>query len=334
MQPSALKLIAPFLAAMVLIPPPIGAAEMKEVAYKERLLCFAVAPEDAALFDRYFGSAVEPIADGWDSENLVQYSSSRGRNKTGKWVLRESLMILAEDGSRMRKLFCERFETNLSKRVNFKEEEYSAVVPFVFAYNLVNCVDYNDETLYADWVRFNPQSRQIEGIERKHWTRRELYSMRGELTEKEKSLFDTYFPKHRLHRIPPTWDAEQRVLYSARGKTGSRGAYALNGTIKQVSTDGCSCRIATKTLERRGAWKGIGRPVAYQLPMVKPFVFVEGQSFDIIFHIEQFNPQTGAYEGTRTKVYDFRSMELVGDVQSEAPALTSLPDDDSSDTNN
>ncbi len=295
--------------------------EAGERAYIETPLCSDVAPEDAMLFEHYFGSAVEPTADGWDSENLVQYSSSWRKNKAGKRVLCERLMILAEDGSRMRKLFCERFETNLTKRVNFKEEKYRAVVPFVFAYNLVNIVDYDDETLYADWVRFNPQSRRIEGIERKHWTRRELYSMRGELTEKEKSLFDTYFPRHRLHRIPPTWDAERRVLYSARGKVGSRGAYALNGTIKQVSADGCSCRIATKTLERSGAWKGIGRPIAYQLPMVKSFVFVEGQSFDIIFHIEQFNPQTGAYEGTRTKVYDFRSMELVRDTWSPITPL-------------
>ena len=50
--------------------------------------------------------------------------------------------------------------------------------------------------------------------------------------------------------------------------------------------------------------------------MVKPFVFVEDKASDIIFHIEQFHPQTGAYEGTRTKVYDFRSLELKSDVWS------------------
>ena len=53
--------------------------------------------------------------------------------------------------------------------------------------------------------------------------------------------------------------------------------------------------------------------------MVKPFVFVEQRAFDVIFHIEQFNPQSGAYEGTRTKVYDFRSLELVSDTWAPYP---------------
>ena len=52
--------------------------------------------------------------------------------------------------------------------------------------------------------------------------------------------------------------------------------------------------------------------------MVQPFVFVEAPSFDIVFHIEQFNPRTGAYEGTRTKVYDFRSLELQSDTWTPA----------------
>ena len=66
----------------------------------------------------------------------------------------------------------------------------------------------------------------------------------------------------------------------------------------------------------------ISRPMAYQLPMVKPFVFVENHSFDIIFHIEHFNPQSGAYEGTRTKVYDFRSLQLVSDTWAPYPATS------------
>ena len=296
--------------------------DARERAYTETLLCSDVAPGDAALFELYFGTAVEPVEKGWDAENLVQYFSSWGRNKAGKRILSESLMILAEDGSGMRRLSCERFESNPSRRSNFKEQKYSAIVPFVFASNLVSIVDYRDETLYVDWVRFNPQSRQIEGIERKHWSRHDFYALKGDLSEEEKALFAICFPSHKLRRTPPTWDAERRVLYSAKGKAGSRGAYALNGTIKRVAADGTSCRIATKTLEHSGAWKSLGRPVAYERPMVKPFVFVENQSFDIIFHIEQFNPQTGEYEGTRTRVYDFKSLELVSDTWSPYPSST------------
>lgn len=297
-------------------------AEAGERAYTKTLLCSDVEPEDAALFEHYFGSAAEPVAEGWDAEHLVQYSSSWGKNKAGKRILSERLMILAEDGSSMRKLFCERFESAPARRVNFKEQKYVAIVPFVFAGNLVSIVDYQDETLYVDWVRFNPKTRQIEGIESKHWTRHDFNAMKSDLTEEEKSLFSTYFPKHKLRHTPPTWDAERRVLFSAKGKAGNRGAYALNGTIKRVSENGTSCRIATRTLEISGAWKSASRPVACQLPMVKPFVFVEAQSFNIIFHIEQFNPRTGAYEGTRTKTYDFRSMQLVSDTWAPYPATS------------
>lgn len=308
---------------------------MKEVAYKERLLCSAVAPEDAALFEHYFGASAEPVADGWDSENLVQYSSSWRRNKAGKRILSESLMILAEDGSTMRKLFCERFESNPSTRVNFKEQKYCAIVPFVFACNLVRIVEYQDETLYVDRVRFNPQTRRIESIESKSWNRRELGYRRETLNEEEEELFRLSFPENRKNHPSLSWDAEHRVVYSARESKGSGGAYALTGVIKRVAADGSSCRVATKTIEVSGEWEFIDRPCAQSFPMVQPFVFVElCDNKWLSFHIEQFNPETGEYEGTRTRTYDFRSLELVGDVQSEAPALTSLPDDDSSDTNN
>lgn len=317
LNPFAYSALAAWLA---LAAPLVYGDEPREQACTETLLCADVAPGDAALFVRYFGSAAEPVAGGWDAEHLVQYSSSWGRNKAGKRVLSESLMILAEDGSSMRKLSCERFESNPARRVNFKEQKFCAIVPFVFAGNLVRIVDYQDETLYVDWVRFNPQTRQIEKIESKQWKRREFNATRSDLTEEEKALFDFYFPKHKRRRTPPTWDTERRVLYSAKGKAGSRGAYALNGTLKRVAEDGTSCRIATRTLEVSGAWKSIDRPAACQLPMVKPFVFVEACGFDIIFHIEQFNPQTGAYEGTRTKVYDFRSLKLVSDTWVPYPA--------------
>ncbi|MBO5683579.1 MAG: hypothetical protein J6R92_01395 [Akkermansia sp.] len=319
LKPFACSALAVLLA---LATPLVYGEAPREQACTETQLCADVAPEDAALFEHYFGSAAKPVAEGWDAEHLVQYASSWGKNKAGKRILSERLMILAEDGSSMRKLFCERFESSPARRVNFKEQKYCAIVPFVFASNLVSIVDYQDETLYVDWVHLNPQTRQIERIERKHWKRRDFSALKSDLIEEEKALFDTCFPKHKRHRTPPTWDAERRVLYSARGRANSQGAYALNGTLKRIAEDGSSCRIATKTLEISGAWKSISRPMAYQLPMVKPFIFVENHSFDIIFHIEQFNSQTGAYEGTRTKVYDFRSLQLVSDTWAPYPATS------------
>lgn len=295
------------------------AEETKEQAYTETQLCSAVSPADAALFEHYFGSEAEPVAKAWDAEKLVQYSSSWRRNKAHKRVLSEHLMLLAEDGSTMRKIFCERFETAPDKRVNFTEQVYRAVVPYVFICHLVDIVDDNDETLYADRVHFNPQTRQIESIERKHWTRRELSGSKSDLTDEEKTLFNTYFPSHKWRRTPPTWDAAKRMLYSARGRTGARGAYALNGYLKHIAADGHRCRIAVKTLETKGAWICSDRPWARELPMVNPFVFVELQD-RLRFSIEQFHPQTGAYQGTRTKEYDFRTLELISDTWAPYPA--------------
>lgn len=306
------------LAALAWAAPLAYAEAAKERAYTETLLCSAVSPADAALFEHYFGSAAEPGAAGWDKEHLVAYSASWRKNKAGKRVLCENLIILAEDGSGMRKLFCERFASNPAKRVNFMEQKYCAIVPFVFACNLVGIVDYQDETLYVEWVHFNPQTRQIESIESKHWSRRDFNSLKGDFTEEDQALFDTYFPPHKWRRTPPTWDAAKHVLYSARGRTGARGAYALNGSLKHIAADGRSCRIAVKTLETKGAWICRDRPWARELPMVKPFVFVELQD-SLRFYIEQFHPQTGAYQGTRTKEYDFRTLELIRMADSPAP---------------
>ena len=292
--------------------------EPRECAYTETLLCFDVAPEDAELFERYFGASAEPVPNGWDAVNLVSYHSFWCRNRAGRRLLAEWITVYSEDGSAMRELFCERFKDTPDIRRNYKVREYRAVVPFVFINNLVRVVDFKDETLYVRIMRFDPETRRVQEIANKQWSRSDFNAIKGDLTEEEKALFDTYFPKDKRRQTPPTWDAERRVLYSARGRGGSRGAYALNGTIKRVSEDGISCRIATRTLERSGAWKGHGRPSASQLPMVQPFIFVEAPSFDIVFHIEQFNPRTGAYEGTRTKVYDFRSLELQSDTWTPA----------------
>lgn len=316
-------LLCATFALSALAAPFVYGTDAGERAYTETLLCSDVAPEDAALFEHYFGASAEPVADGWDSENLVQYSSSWRRNKAGKRILSESLMILAEDGSTMRKLFCERFESNPSTRVNFKEQKYCAIVPFVFACNLVRIVEYQDETLYVDRVRFNPQTRRIESIESKSWNRRELGYRRETLNEEEEELFRLSFPENRKNHPSLSWDAEHRVVYSARESKGSGGAYALTGVIKRVAADGSSCRVATKTIEVSGEWEFIDRPCAQNLPMVQPFVFVElCDNKWLSFHIEQFNPETGEYEGTRTRTYDFRSLELMGDIEVLYPSLS------------
>lgn len=307
-------LVLSVLALLAWSAPVVYGDEPRECAYTETMLCSDVAPGDAALFERYFGSSADPVTNGWDAENLVSYHSSWCRNRAGRRLLAEWITVYSEDGSTMRKLTCERFKDTPDIRRNYQVREYRAVVPFVFINNLVRVVDFQDETLYVSIFRFNPETRSVREVVNKQWSRSDFNAIKCELTEEEKALFDTYFPRNKRRQTPPTWDAARRVLYSATGRGGSRGAYALNGIIKWVAEDGSSCRIATKTLEASGAWKNSGRPTAYQLPMVQPFVFVEAPSFDIIFHIEQFNPQTGVYEGTRTKVYDFRSLELLSDT--------------------
>ena len=221
--------------SMALLAPLSAVAEepaVKECAHTEVLLCSDVKPADAALFERYFGGAAEPVAEAWDAENLVQYSSSWGKNEAGKKVLRERLMILSEDGTTMRKLFCTRFESSPECRVNYKEEVYRAVVPYVFVSNLVDIVDVEDETLYARIVHFNPQTRCIERVEEKSRTRRELAKL-GDVTE--------------VHALAP-------------------------------------------------------------------FVFAKMQGEYLHIYIKHYHAATGTYEGTRTKVYYFKTLELQRDT--------------------
>lgn len=146
----------------------------KECAHTETMLCNDIKPEDAALFARYFGTAAEPVAKSWDAENLVQYSSSWRRNQAGRKVLSERLLILSEDGTSMRKLSCVRFEKSPNRRVNFREEVYRAVVPYVFLSNLVDIVDDAEERLYVVIVTFNPQTRCLENVEQKSFLYNEL----------------------------------------------------------------------------------------------------------------------------------------------------------------
>ena len=311
------------LALLALASPLIYGAEARERAFAETMLCSDVAPEDAALFEHYFGSSAEAVAEGWDSENLVSYGSSWCRNRAGRRMLVERIKVYSEDGTTMRELRCERFKVSPEIRRNYLVREYRAVVPFVFINNLVQVVDYDEETLYVIMPQFNPETRRVEKHEYKQWTRRVLNSSMGDLTEEDTALFDTCFPLHKLQSTSLSWDAEHRVVYSARESKGSGGAYALTGVIKQVAADGSNCRVATKTIEVSGEWNHIDRPCAQNLPMVQPFVFVELQNNKWLhFHIEKFNPQTGEYEGYRTKTYDFRSLELIGDIEVLYPSLS------------
>lgn len=294
---------------MILAVGVLSAADTPEVAPAcvETPLCDAVKPEDAALFDKYFGREMAPVEKGWDSETLTEYSSSWGHNEARKPVLCERILQLSEDGCTLRCLSCVRFKGADGRRVNYRERVQHAVVPYVFMSNLVDIVDFNDERVYFDIVKFNRQKRLIDGIEQKSWSRRELKPSRGPLSDDEKELFAELFPSSQLRRTPVSWDATRRVIYSAQ--RWSRGnLYELKGTLKTVAPDGSSCRIAHKALERRGNFKSTWRPSAYSPHMVVPFVFVQlGEYLEI--HIESFHPQTGDYLGSRTLYYYFRTLE-------------------------
>ena len=311
------------LALLALASPLIYGAEARERAFTETMLCSDVAPEDAALFEHYFGTSAEAVAESWDSENLVSYGSSWCRNRAGRRMLVERIKVYSEDGTTMRELRCERFNESPEIRRNYLVREYQAVVPFVFINNLVQIVDYDEETLYVIMPQFNPETRRVEKHEYKQWTRRDFNSLVGDLTDNDKALFDTCFPEHKQRSTSLNWDAEHRVVYFARESKGQGGAHALTGEIKQVAADGSSCRVATKTIEVSGEWELIDRPCAQNLPIVQPFVFVELRDNKwLSFHIEQFNPQTGEYEGTRTKTYDFRTLELMSDIEVPYPSLS------------
>ena len=286
-----------------------GAADMpaSERACVETLLCDEVKPDDAALFERYFGREMLPVEKGWDSVALTEYSSSWGYNEARRRVLRESILQLAEDGSTLRRLSCVRFENSDGRRVNFKERVQRAVAPFVFVSNLVDIVDFNDERIYFDIVKFNPETRRIEGVEQKSWSRRELSLAKEPLTEQEHALFAELFPAGKLRRTPLSWDAARRVIYTARG-WGRGNRYELKGVIKTVAPDGSACRIALKPLERRGNFKSTWQSSAYSLKMVVPFVFAQSSGQYLVVTIEQFHPQSADYLGNRMLYYDFRTL--------------------------
>ena len=300
------RLIFPLL---LLAPGTAVAAEnsASERACVEILLCDDVKPEDAALFEKYFGRDMQPVEKGWDAETLTEYSSTRGKNEAGKHVLRESILQLAEDGSTLRRLSCVRFENADGRRVNYKQRVQRAVVPFVFVSNLVDIVDFNDERIYFDIVKFNPETRRIEGVEQKSWSRRELSLAKEPLTEQEHALFAELFPAGKLRRTPLSWDAARRVIYTARG-WGRGNRYELKGVIKTVAPDGSACRIALKPLERRGNFKSTWQSSAYSPKMVVPFVFAQSSGQYLVVTIEQFHPQSGDYLGNRMLYYDFRTL--------------------------
>lgn len=273
----------------------------------ETLLCDEVKPEDAALFDKFFGKEMLPVEKGWDADTLTEYSSSWGHNEARKRVLCERIVQFAADGSTLRRLSCVRFDGGDGSRVNFKECVQRAVVPFVFVSNLVDIVDFNDERIYFDIVTFNPRTRNIERTEQKSWSRRELSPAREPLTEQEKSLFAELFPADKLRRTPLQWDAERRVAYSAKG-WGRGNRYELKGEIMALASDGSRCRIACKPLERRGHFKSEWRSSAYSPQMVVPFVFARAEGQYLIVSVARVHSQSGDYLGGRELYYDFRTL--------------------------
>jgi len=298
----------------------VAAVPPLESALVENMLCHDVSPEDAALFERYFGSEMKPVEKCWDAAALTEYSSFWRKNKAGKKVLCESIVQLAEDGSMRRRLWCERFENSDGKRVNYQERVQKAVAPFVFMSSLTKIVDFADETVYFEIVKYNPQTRSIEGVENKSWKRSELNATES-LTDSDKGMFNEVFPSHKQRITPAAWDAEKRIVYSARGWSRS-GLYELNGQLKWVAPNGSSCRIAHKALERRGKFKTKWQPYARTLKTIKPYLFLElHHGHELVVTLEDIDPQSGAWRGTRTRVYDFASLVMMR----ESTITTQLP---------
>ena len=198
-------------------------ASAGESACVETLLCNDVKAEDAALFEKYFGNGMVPVGKCRDAETLTEYSSSWGRNKAGKAVLRERIMQLSEDGRTLRYLSCERFKKSDGRRVNYKERVQHAVVPYVFMSNLVGIVDYDEQRIYFDIVKFNPQTRTIEGVEKKSLSFGELKNnlVISEIKPEHEQILARYFTGC-TDEMAPQWDAARRVRYSAR-RIGTRG---------------------------------------------------------------------------------------------------------------
>ena len=59
---------------LLLAPGTAVAAEnpASERACVEVMLCDDVKPEDAALFEKYFGRDMQPVEKGWDAETLTE----------------------------------------------------------------------------------------------------------------------------------------------------------------------------------------------------------------------------------------------------------------------
>lgn len=229
-------------------------ASAGESACVETLLCNDVKAEDAALFEKYFGNGMVPVGKCWDAETLTEYSSSWGYNEARKPVLCERLIRYSEDGRIRRSLNCVRFKNSDGRRLNYKERVQYAVVPYVFMSNLVGIVDEDEQRIYFDIVKFNPQTRTIEAVEKKSLSFGELKNnlVISEIKPEHEQILARYFTGC-TDEMAPQWDAARRVRYSAR-RTGTRGepGYKLVARVEHISEDGHSLLFIEKELER---WK-------------------------------------------------------------------------------
>ena len=243
-------MIRTFILALMMLP--VGVLYSAESACVQTLLCNDVKAEDAALFEKYFGNEMVPAGKCRDAETLTEYSSSWGRNEAGKAVLRERIMQLSEDGRTLRYLSCERFKKSDGRRVNYKERVQYAVVPYVFMSNMVRIVDEDYQRICFDIVKFNPQTRRIEGIEKKSMSLGELKKnlVISEIKPEHEQILARYFTGC-TDEMAPQWDAARRVRYSAR-RIGTRGkpGYKLVARVEHISEDGNSLLFIEKELER------------------------------------------------------------------------------------
>lgn len=223
-----------------------------EYACVENMLCNEVKHDDAALFEKYFGREMAPVTKAWDTEALIEYSSSWGRNEAGKTVLRERIMQLAEDGSTLRHLSCVRFKNSDGRRVNYKERVQYAVFPYLFISNLVKIVDYKDQCVFFELVKFNPQTRRIEAIECEKRSFAELKANFSitDIKPEHEQILARYFTGC-TDEMPAQWDSAQRVRYSAH-RIGTRGkpGYKLVARVEQIAEDGGSFLFIEKELEK------------------------------------------------------------------------------------
>ncbi|MBQ3218172.1 MAG: hypothetical protein IJB33_04815 [Akkermansia sp.] len=131
-----------------------------------------------------------------------------------------------------------------------------------------------------------------------------------EASANDRQLMKRYFGGER-RAIRRQWDAEAGILYSAREVNSKIGKYWL-ASLTRIRSDMWRRIIAADDCK------------VIELTNLKPWLFTycyfdggnigPGMEEHIIIQDVRVNPQTGAYEGTRNIVYNYRTLEKVEDT--------------------